>query len=400
MLNFIFSPDKRIDNNNANVRVMTLLFFLLLLLGLWTLNITASIIEDRRADLKAGFFITRQVCYILLGLIACFACAEVDFKMIKHFLPILLIVTFACCVFVILPGIRQNRNGAYRWLYMGFIKLQPSELAKFTLVLYLANFFDKRNSIATENDDISTAGAWAVLLVFTALIYLQNDLSTTFFIFLMGAILIFVCGEKKRLFIIALCVTIPFLILFIFSKSYRLNRTIAFLAHFRNPDFLKDSVNYQPSKSIDAICNGGIVGQGIGTGMSASYSVPELHTDYIFCGFAEACGLVGVALFFLLLFAISFTAYRISIKCKDRFASYAAFGFTTMIVCQSLLNIGVACAALPSTGITLPLFSFGGSSIIVTMMMFGIIINAAKYSDNVREQYKAGDTINVGDIYE
>ena len=191
---------------------------------------------------------------------------------------------------------------------------------------------------------------------------------------------------------------IPFLFIFITSEQYRIDRIIAFL----KPDEGIHTFNYQSIAAKRAISAGGAWGSGIGVGLIQSNRIPEVQADYIFAGWAEAMGLFGVAIYFATLGVFAWRGFKTAIVCKNRFASYSAFGFVLMISAQSIVNCAVVCGALPSTGIPLPFFSLGGSSIITTLCMCGFIVNASRINsgNDSTDNYILKSSENEGDLYE
>ena len=187
----------------------------------------------------------------------------------------------------------------------------------------------------------------------------------------------YIAGIKLG-WVLGFCVfSLPIVILFIFTESYRVKRLIAFF----NPEQYSHGVNYQINASQRAISNGGILGEGFGSGLKKVTGIPEAQADFIFAGWAEAMGFLGVIIFFCLIIYFAFRGYKIAFRCEDKFRSFAVFGIITSIVLQVLLNCGVVCGALPATGIPLPFFSSGGSSLIITLLMCGVVINISKYNN-------------------
>ena len=174
--------------------------------------------------------------------------------------------------------------------------------------------------------------------------------------------------------------SVPIALIFIFVEKYRVDRLIAFL----NPKYDIQGINYQVNASKIAINAGGFWGQGMGTGLEKIKSIPEVHADFVFAGWAEAMGFIGVIGYFALLGYFAYKVFNIAAKCEDFFRSLLAFGCGAIIVVQSLVNCGVVCGALPSTGIPLPFFSHGGTSMLMTLVTCGVIINISRY-ENVSE---------------
>ena len=260
---------------------------------------------------------------------------------------------------------------------------QPSELVKFVLVLFLANNFEKQEEIIDE-DEKSVFPCVLGLFTFVGLVIAQKDFSTGLFIALIGILMFFVSGTKLKWLIPFLFIAIPAIFLLITLERYRMERIIGFL----RPDDFASSVNYQTLAAKRAISAGGLWGNGIGSGLSKINSIPEVQADYIFAGWAEAMGFGGVIVYLILLCIFAWRGYLAAFNSPSRFTGYATFGCVSLIFIQSLVNCMVVCGLLPSTGIPLPFFSLGGSSIIVTIAMSGFILSASRCDEGIVREKK------------
>jgi len=372
MLEMNVVPEKAVEKNTSDMYFIATML-LLLGLGLVTLFTCSASYANRIFD-DSFYFIKRQLISCFIGFIVLFILSYIDMQFIRKMLPLIVIGTFFLCLLTYLPGIGVERNGARRWIRLPFISnFQPSELVKIVIVLYLANLFDKKYEIINDvKKTIIPAVSGIMLFVFV--IFLQDDFSTAFFILLVSVSMFFLAGLSLYWFISLFLVSIPVLVLFIFTESYRVNRILAFL----NPLQDLHGINYQINASIKAISNGGFWGEGFGIGLKKSSAIPEVQADFIFAGWVEGMGFLGVLLYLLLLGFFAWRIYLIAFRAEDRFSSYVAFGLGTSLVLQSLLNIAVVVGAVPATGIPLPFFSSGGSSLLISMAMCGLIINISK----------------------
>lgn len=349
---------------------------LLLCLGLITLY-ASSVSYATRAFDDSFYFVKRQLISAGIGLFCLFIFSIIDLDFVRKVLPIIFIGTLVLCAMTFLPFIGVERNGARRWIKLPLLgTFQPSEVAKFSIILFLANFFDKKHDVLKESGFYIGQAVFG--LFFTVLlVFLQDDFSTAFFIMIVGLSMFYIAGIKLGWFLGFCVFSLPIVILFIFTESYRVKRLIAFF----NPEQYSHGVNYQINASQRAISNGGILGEGFGSGLKKVTGIPEAQADFIFAGWAEAMGFLGVIIFFCLIIYFAFRGYKIAFRCEDKFRSFAVFGIITSIVLQVLLNCGVVCGALPATGIPLPFFSSGGSSLIITLLMCGVVINISKYNN-------------------
>lgn len=352
-------------------------------LGMFTLFVCSQTYAVRFFNNDSFYFVKRQLICSLAGLILFFLFLALDMEVIKKMIFYLVLVSLVLCIMTFIPGVSIKKNGAYRWVKMPLnFSFQPSELVKFALVLYLAAYFDKQMEIREENqrDVLPCVG---VFIVFLALIILQKDFSTTVFIAAIGISMFFVSGSKLKWIIPFLLLAIPLGFLLITSEQYRMERIIGFL----NPEQGASSFNYQVNASKSAITAGGFWGSGIGRGLSKLDSIPEVQADYIFAGWSESMGYIGVVLYFVLLGFFAWRGYKTALECPSRFAAYGSFGCVTTIVFQSIVNCMVVCGILPSTGLPLPFFSVGGSSIIVTLAMCGFVLNASRCEEKANKEY-------------
>lgn len=364
--------EKPVQKNAADAPLIVSII-ILLGLGLVTLYASSSSYALRVFG-DSFYFIKRQLISCIVGLIGLFVCSSISLNFIKKMLPVFVIGTFILCLLTFFPGIGVERNGARRWIRIPFIStFQPSELAKIAVVLFLANIFDKKKD-RMEDPLVSIFPAAIGLFSFIIIVFLQDDFSTAFFILLLGLVVFFIAGVKLYWFFAFCFLSFPIVVLFIFTESYRVNRLIAFF----KPNFDLHGLNYQITAAKRAISAGGFWGEGFGTGLQKVSGIPEVHADFIFAGWAEGMGFFGVLLFFMLMCLFAWRGFHASINSKDKFASYTAFGLTTSILIQTFMNCGVVSGALPSTGIPLPFFSSGGSSLMITLIMCGLIINVSK----------------------
>ncbi len=389
MNQFTFYANKPTQNYH---KVDMWLFASMLLLwgfGIFTLFVCSQTYAGRVFDDEL-YFVKRQLIYSVAGFAAFFVLLAMDIKLVRKFVSIIVIVTLVLCFLTFIPGISITRNGARRWLRLpGSFTFQPSELVKFAIVLFLANYFDKQEKL-TDPEEKTVFPCVVGLIVFAGIVFAQKDFSTGVFITVIGILLFFVSGAKLMwLFPFAL-IAIPAVFLMITLNPFRLQRLIGWI----RPDEFSSSINYQSLAAKRAISAGGVWGNGIGEGLSRINSIPEIQADYIFAGWAEAMGYIGVIAYFVLLVFFAYRGYKTALQNPDRFSALSCFGCVSVIVLQSLLNTMVVCGLLPTTGINLPFFSLGGSSIIVTLAMCGFILNVSR-CEEISEKKLKSDEINI-----
>lgn len=388
-MDFNFYANKPSENYHK-IDIWFLISILLLWgLGIFTLFISSQNNADRMFK-NPMYFVNRQLICSAIGFVFFFLFLFLDMNVIKKAVPLIVCISIILCICTFIPGLGIEKNGARRWIKMPFnFSFQPSEFVKFALVLFLANYFDKQSEIEILEDK-TVFPAVLVFIILDVFVFLQKDFSTGLFIFIIGFLMFFVSGSKLTWFFPLMIIAIPAFILMISLESYRLER----IAGFFNPDKYSNSINYQFTRAKLAISDGGFWGNGIGAGLKRINLIPEIQADYVFAGWAEAMGLFGVIIYFLLLGFFAFRGYRAALNCPKRFDSYVSFGFVTIILVQSLVNCAVVCGLIPTTGIPLPFFSLGGSSIIITLAMSSLVLNASRCEEKTEIKIK-NDEINI-----
>lgn len=383
MESFTFYANKPSENYHKIDMLLFVTIILLWGLGIFTLFICSQRYGNTRFS-NPFYFVNRQLICSLVGFAAFCFFLVVDMNLVRRMIFILVVFSVVCCILTYFPGISIEKNGARRWLRMPLnFTFQPSELVKFVLVLFLANNFEKQEEIIDE-DEKSVFPCVLGLFTFVGLVIAQKDFSTGLFIALIGILMFFVSGTKLKWLIPFLFIAIPAIFLLITLERYRMERIIGFL----RPDDFASSVNYQTLAAKRAISAGGLWGNGIGSGLSKINSIPEVQADYIFAGWAEAMGFGGVIVYLILLCIFAWRGYLAAFNSPSRFTGYATFGCVSLIFIQSIVNCMVVCGLLPSTGIPLPFFSLGGSSIIVTIAMSGFILSASRCDEGIVREKK------------
>jgi len=358
-----------------NQRAVHMFYFCVILLlgtGLVTLY-SASYSFALRFFRDGNYFILRQLVFAAAGVILFFIFSRINLEEMRKFIFPLVCVSAVLCVMTLVPGIGVERYGASRWIEAGSFSYQPSEMVKFVLPLYLAHLLDKK---AGNIDNFYSSVLPPVLVtgLFFALIYVQNNFSTAVFIVFNAMIIFYLAGMRYRYFIAALAMIIPISALLVFTKEHRVRRLVSFL----RPQWDPLGAGFQVNASREAIVSGGFWGKGVGEGTRKIAGIPEIHSDFIFSAYVEETGFIGLVLFFVLFTAFAVLGYRAAWKSKTIFGRLLAAALTTMIISQALVNTAVVSGALPATGIPLPFFSAGGSSLATTLICAGLIANVAR----------------------
>ena len=319
------------------------------------------------------YFLKRQLILIVLGIALGFFASRLSLSFIRRLTPALVIFSLALTALTFVPGLGRTTMGAKRWIYIFGYSFQPSELAKLTVILYLAHIFSKKEDKMDEFAK-SVLPPLVICSAFVILVYLQNDFSTAFFIFFLVLLMFFIAKIRFVYFILLAVVGIPLAAILLFTKEHRVQRLMAFLDPMKDPI----GAGFQVNASRSALMNGGLWGTGLGEGAKKMGGLPEAHSDFIFAVLGEEMGFFGVLFIVAVFIAFAFRGYTAAVKSSSKFGYYLAFGLTSSILYQALLNIAVVSGLVPATGIPLPFFSSGGSSIVVTLIMCGLILNVSR----------------------
>jgi len=321
-----------------------------------------------------AFFLKRQLLWSALGVTAMYVALTVHYPRLRPLTPGLLLVGMLALVAVLVPGLGRAAGGARRWLVLGPATFQPAEAAKLILILYLANYLDSRGASIRQLQVLRPP-----VLVTAALFFLvaaQPDMGTALLLVGIAGAMLFVGGASVWHLGGVVLAGFPVLAAVTLLEPYRVRRLMAFLDPWRDPR----GSGFHIIQSLLALGSGGLLGVGLGASRQKYFYLPERHTDFIFAILGEELGLLGAAAVIGLFAFIAYRGLRIARSAPDRYGALLAAGITTSIVGQAAANIGVTAGILPVTGVPLPFISFGGSSLLMTCMGVGILLNISQYS--------------------
>jgi cell division protein FtsW len=332
------------------------------------------------ADYNDSFyFFKRQIAWLTVGLIAMFFFSRVEFRSFRSFSGWGIAASAALLGLVLIPGIGITAGGASRWLDVGPLSFQPSELAKFALILFAADFLAKRREDLGEVENLLPLLIWLGILA--GLIMAQPDLGTTLILAGIGFIMLTIAGARwLHLAGLGLMGGLATIVL-ILIEPYRKARLLAFI------DPLKDPMRtgYQNVQSLIALGSGRMFGVGLGMSKQKFFYLPAAHTDFIFAIIGEELGLIGTMVVLLGFAFLALIGIRIAAKATTHFDRFVAVGITSMIIVQAVLNMGAVTGVLPITGVPLPLISSGGSSLLFILMGIGVLLNIANHERKTNE---------------
>ncbi len=315
-------------------------------------------------------YIRRHAVYALVGLGVLSVTASIPYQRWKPWTYPVLIGVAILLILVLVPGLGSTMGGATRWLAIGPLFLQPSEIAKLALVLYLAYSLEKKNSfIGTFSIGILPHLLFAGFLL--ALILVEPDYGTTMTLAAILMIMLFVAGVRTLHLAGLLAVGLPAAWLVLMGAAYRRARMTAFL----DPWAHQSDSGFQLIQSWLAFRSGGALGAGLGESQQKLFFLPAAHTDFIFAVIAEELGLIGIVGVVGLFALFVFQAVRVCMQAPDLFGRLFGMGLALIVGIQAAINMGVVTGLLPTKGLTLPLISYGGSSLVLTMAMLGILLN-------------------------
>jgi len=319
-------------------------------------------------------YLKHQFLFLSIGILIMIILSNVDYKKYKKYANKILFVTFILLVLVLIPGIGKVRNGARSWFGIASFGIQPSEFAKISLIIFVSKYLSN-NDKYIDNTVKGIFPILSIIFLFFGLIMLEPDFGQGMVIVLTLIMIIFVSGAKVSFFVKCGIIGLLGIIVLIIVAPYRLARIISFI----NPWVDPLGSGFQIIQSLYAIGPAGLLGQGFGSSIQKHFYLPEPQTDFIFSIIAEEFGFLGVLLITGMFFVIFFLSLKISLETKDLFGKYLSFGLSFGILIQAILNLCVVVGLIPVTGVTLPFFSYGGSSLLVTFASIGIIRSVAKY---------------------
>jgi cell division protein FtsW len=328
--------------------------------------------SSARAILAEGdpaYYLKRQALYALAGLGVLVILARLNFRSLRHAGGPMLIVSFFFLLAVLVIGTAVN--GARRWLPLGIIDFQPSELAKLALALWVAAVLARRGAPRSLGELVRPIGL--VVGAACALILLEPDLGTAIAVAIMVAAMLMVAGSPLRVLAAAGTIGVFLVVVAIWAEPYRRERLLSFL----DPWSDAQGDGFQIVQAMIALGSGGLFGVGLGESVAKSYYLPEASTDMIFAIIGEELGLLGAAGVVGAFVLFGFAGFNVALRCRDRFGKTLAAGLTALVCGQAAVNLSAVMGLAPLTGIPLPFVSYGGSSLIVSLAAVGVLLNIA-----------------------
>lgn len=320
-------------------------------------------------------FITRQTIFAIAGLMVMTFAANIDYHILMKFtIPLFAISIFLLVLVLFMPDL----NGASRWINLGFATFQPSEIAKFSLILLFAHYVSI-NSQSMKTFKYGVLPFVMVLAIVAFLMVLEPHLSGTVLMFGIAAIMMFVGGTSLFWFLLvggAIVVSVAIVVMIPGLVRYAMSRIQFWIDPFSDPG----NKGYQTIQSLYAIGSGGLFGAGIGGSKQKFLFLPEPQNDFVFSVVCEELGFIGATIIIILFALLVWRGFVIAMKAPDKFGTMLTVGLTAQVGLQAILNIAVVTNTIPNTGISLPFFSYGGTSLMMLLMQMGIILSVSRYS--------------------
>lgn len=365
--------------------VLFITILILLAMGI-VMVLSASSPQALAEDGDSYSYVRKQVIFAVIGIVLMLIISKIDYKIYVKFAKIAYIGSVILLASVKILG--SSSKGATRWLDLGFVRFQPSEIAKIALIIFYAAWLTKNKDKLKDFKKGFIAPFLFIIPIALILLFIQNHLSVTIIIIAVISIMMLMAGTKLKYFLISglILAVVGGTALFTYIKikgpeegSFRLARITTFL----DPWSDAQGDGWQIIQSLYAIGSGGLFGAGLGESKQKFLYIPEPHNDFIFSVLAEELGFIGCTIVIILFAVLIWRGLLVAIRAKDMFGSLLAVGITSLIGLQAIMNIAVVTSSMPNTGIPLPFFSYGGTALVILLSSMGILLNISRSSEKV-----------------
>jgi len=345
---------------------------LALLMGGLVILASASISISDNVTNNPFFYVQRQLVAAAIGGVAGFVCLFIPMQVWRNLGPLVLFVGFVLLLVVLIPGVGHEVNGSTRWVRIGIMNLQVSEPARLCFLLYLAGYLVRRNKSLRE-EFLGFLRPMVVLSCACVLLLAEPDFGAAVVLLSTALVMMFVAGARIRDFLVFITAAVLAMVALAVASPYRMQRVTGFLDPWADPF----NTGFQLTQSLIAIGRGEWLGVGLGGSVQKLFYLPEAHTDFVFAVYAEEFGLLGSLVLIALFLALLWRVFNLAMRAADAerfFEAYIAIGLGTWLGIQAFINIGVNMGLLPTKGLTLPLISYGRSSLIITMICIALLL--------------------------
>ncbi|SFM18479.1 cell division-specific peptidoglycan biosynthesis regulator FtsW [Gracilibacillus orientalis] len=368
---------KRMRNIDLTLFIVLLLFVIFGIVMVYSASYPYAYIQFDNAE----YYFHRQLFWAVISSLFLIGAIVIPYQVYGKLSPLFVMLTLATLVLVLIPGVGVERNFSTRWISIGGFLFQPVEFAKLAMLIYFAYFYSRKEAYIGHFGK-GVIPPIIILAIIFGLLLRQPDLgSATLILFSCVMILFFTSIRFRHLFLLG-SLAVSVFVFFAMMSPYRIERITSFLDPFADAQ----GTGYQLVNSYISIHTGGITGNGLGGSVQKLGYLPEAHTDFIMSIITEELGLLGVIAVLSFYFFLFMKGIRIAINTRDEFGKLLAIGITFQIIVQAIINLGAILGMLPITGITLPFISYGGSSLLITMVSAGILLNISASSNKNVEQ--------------
>ncbi len=370
-------------------RLFNIALFTIILIGLIMIYSASSIWAEYKTG-SSFYYVIRQILFFILGLIGYITASKINYQRWKKYANIIFFLCLILLILVLIPGIGIVRGGARSWIGIGEFSIQPAEFMKLGLIIFTSKFLANNEGIMRKNKYFYLY--MIIIISIFGLIMLQPDFGSGMILILSIIMLLFIGGFQIKNLIIGIIFSGIALSLLIITAPYRLDRITSFLDPWTDPL----GTGFQIIQSLYAIAPSSLFGYGLFKSKQKFFFLPEPQNDFIFAIICEELGIVGGLFVVSLFFILIYIGYKLSLSCKDLFACYLSFGFSSLLLVQVFINISVVIGLIPVTGVTLPFISYGGSSLVISMFMMGIINNILHTADKTLDfEYKNKQSLKL-----
>lgn len=360
-----FRPFKGVD---YTVLVLVLILVMIGLVMIFSSSYYYAMTEAKFGNDKFYFF-SRQLRWALVGLVGMIGCMSLNVEFFRRISGMAYLAILGILSAVLVIGVATK--GSQRWLQLLGTSFQPSEFAKFIIIIFMSGYVIKHKKLL--NSSFVNLIKCSVPLAIAAGLIASQNLSTGIVVAAVGVVIMFVASNKYKNFILLALCGVAVVVVFIILEPYRLDRITGWLDPWSDPS----DTGYQIIQSLYAVASGGLFGLGIGQSRQKTF-IPESYNDIIFAIICEELGLVGAIVIIILFALLIWRGFHIAMNAKNKYSSYAATGITTMIAVQVIINIAVVTNTMPNTGMPMPFISYGGTSLVVTMASMGLLLNISR----------------------
>lgn len=353
-------------------RIIKLTSLILIMFGLLMIYSSSYVWASYKFNNKYHYLIY-QIIFVIISFFISKIIIKIDLNLIKKNINKLLLIGLVLLILVIIPGIGVVRNGSRSWFSIGPLSLQPSEFIKIILIIFTAKYLEKYHSKINKIKD-NLFPIIAILSIVILLIMLEPDFGSSMIIILSIISMIFISGLNYKFFSYIGIIGLIGVVVLIIVAPYRLARIVSFINPWSDPL----GSGYQIIQSLYAIGPGGLFGHGLFSSIQKNFYLPEPQTDFIFSIFCEELGFIMASVVIILFIILFFNIYKISVCQDDLFKKFLSFGILSSLVIQTVMNLSVVVGLIPVTGVTLPFFSYGGSSLLTTVISISLILNISK----------------------